>query len=81
MNTEGYKPMNKDEIEELMRLKGWTQTKLASELELSQGAIQRWVCGVRSPQGPASILMRMWLNEARESHKSNGHAKRKKAVA
>ncbi len=65
MNVEENR-MSPNEIAELMALKGWSQTRLAAELDLSQAAVQRWIGESRTPRGPASILMRMWLNKARE---------------
>lgn len=61
--------MNKAEIRELLELKGWTRTQLAYHLNLSENAINRWFVGDRNPSGPAVVLMRMWLVEAREQEK------------
>ncbi len=57
--------MKKAEILELLRLTGWSRTKLAAELDLTENSVNRWLAGNRFPSGPASILMRMWLEEAR----------------
>lgn len=57
--------MSKDEILELMRLNGWTRTKLAANLDMSENAIARWIIEDRHPSGAASILMRQWLDQAR----------------
>ena len=57
--------MKKQEIEELMRLKGWSMTRLAAALDLSEGAVRRWFNDERMPGGPACIVMRLWLREAR----------------
>lgn len=57
--------MDKCEIEELMRLKNWSPTRLAAELDLTTNAVYRWLNGGRVPGGPACILMRMWLAEVR----------------
>jgi DNA-binding transcriptional regulator YiaG len=57
--------MSTEEIRELMKLKGWTNTKLAAALDMSENGVKRWFVGDRHPSGPASILMRMWLDEAR----------------
>lgn len=63
--------MNPQEITELLELKGWSESKLASELDLSQYAVRTWLQKERTPSGPASKLMRMWLNEARRSAKKS----------
>lgn len=60
--------MTTDDILELMRLKEWSQTRLAAELDLSHAAVQRWLAESRAPRGPARILMRQWLNLARQEH-------------
>lgn len=57
--------MSKKEIKELMKLKDWSPSKLASELNLSEHAVYKWLNGDRIPSGPASILMEMWLTDAR----------------
>lgn len=56
------------EIRELMDLKDWSKTDLASALDLTENAVYRWLApgSVGSPRGPASILMRLWLQEARD---------------
>jgi transposase len=61
--------MNRAEIEELMSLRGWSKTKLAAELGLSEHVVYRWLKDERKAGGPASILMRMWLNESRAAKK------------
>ncbi len=61
--------MSKEEIVELMTLKDWSKAKLAAELDLGENIVYRWVNGERVPGGPATILMRMWLDEARKASK------------
>lgn len=58
-------PMKLNEILELMELKGWNQAELARRLELNPAAICRWFNGTHKPTGPARILLRLWLTEAR----------------
>lgn len=65
MNEKGKCRMNKAEILELLALKGWSRTRLASNLDMVENTVQRWIMGDRVPSGPAAILMRMWLDEAR----------------
>lgn len=63
--------MSKNEILELMKLRGWSRARLAAELDLSENIVYRWVISCdRVPGGPASILMRMWLEESRKGKKS-----------
>lgn len=64
----GKQSMKTDELRELMRLKGWSKTKLAAEMELTENAVHRWLSGERDPSGPAIVLVRLWLKEARENH-------------
>ena len=59
--------MKKAEILELMRLRGWTMVRLAAELDLTEAAIRRWINEERTPRGPAAILMRQWLADARRN--------------
>lgn len=58
--------MNKAEIIELLKVKGWTQAELSRQLDISEATISRWIEGTRQPLGPARVLIRIWLNEARE---------------
>lgn len=66
--------MSKQEIEELMELRGWSKSRLAAELDLGENIVYRWLHDDRVPGGPASILMRMWLNESR-AIRANGKKK------
>ncbi len=61
----GNRSMTKREIEELMRLKDWSRTNLASELDVTESSVHSWCSGRRVPGGPAVKLMRMWLEQAR----------------
>ena len=61
----GTTPMTLQEIQELMEIKGWNQAELARQLDLSEGAITRWLKGEHLPMGPTRILLRLWLAEAR----------------
>lgn len=59
--------MTQAEIRELMALREWTVTQLAYNLDLSKDAVSRWLGDDgHPPKGPASILMRMWLDQARK---------------
>ena len=66
--------MKKEEILELMDLKGWSRTKLASHLDVTEQSIFSWLSGRRTPSGPASILMRQWLDGARAEAKASASA-------
>lgn len=57
--------MNTDDILELLRLKGWSKRHLALQLGLSEDAVYRWFID-RKPGGPACLIMRHWLAEARK---------------
>ncbi len=70
MVSKGKSRMKPEEIQELMQLMGWTKTKLAAELDLSENAIHRWIEGDRNPSGPAVILMRLWLEAARKKREA-----------
>jgi DNA-binding transcriptional regulator YiaG len=63
-------PMSIEDIRELMALKGWRATHLAAALDLTETTVYRWLMGLGVPKGPARVLMRLWLEEARAS--SNG---------
>jgi len=61
-----YEPMKPADLSELMALRGWSKTRLAAELHLTEAAIHKWFRLGCVPDGPASILMRMWLEESRK---------------
>lgn len=61
-----YNPMPVSDIEELMRLRRWSEAKLAAELDVHQTTVHYWRSGRNLPSGPAKILMRIWLDESRE---------------
>jgi len=78
-NGKDYKRMEIEEIRELMILRKWSKTQLAAALDLAENAVYRWLDGSRNPQGPACILMKQWLTEARaQAQPKNG---RKKSLA
>lgn len=57
--------MTPSELKELLAVKEWTRTQLAAALDVSENAVHQWFSGRRNPGGPANILMRMWLAEAK----------------
>lgn len=57
--------MEKRDLLELLRLKNWSKTQLAGALDMTEAAIHSWFRGDRVPRGPAVVLMRLWLREAR----------------
>jgi DNA-binding transcriptional regulator YiaG len=59
--------VKKNDILELMRLKGWTQAELGRQLEAHESTVSLWISGQRNPRGPACKLMRQWLAEARKT--------------
>jgi transcriptional regulator with XRE-family HTH domain len=63
-----------EEVSELLAIKGWSRAKLAEELGVSVNWIDRWFMRDRNrePSGPACLLMRQWLADAR------GHAQTQK---
>lgn len=67
LNGKENQRMTKREILELMRLKGWSKARLAAELDLGENIVHRWLTEKdRAPGGPASVLMRIWLKDARK---------------
>jgi DNA-binding transcriptional regulator YiaG len=62
-------PMKPSEILELMRLRGWSQVQLATELEVKESTVSKWLNNENPPSGPARILIRLWLVQAREEAK------------
>jgi DNA-binding transcriptional regulator YiaG len=57
--------MSKKEIRELIDLKAWTQAELARQLDVDVATVCKWLSGENPVGGPARILMRQWLDEAR----------------
>jgi hypothetical protein len=66
-NGQEINRMRTEEIKELMELKGWTTTHLAFHLDLTANAVAIWLMrdNDKPVKGPASVLMRQWLNEER----------------
>lgn len=58
--------MSVAEIRELLELRQWKQRDLAQALELTEGAITRWLNGQNRPRGPAKQRLRQLLDEARK---------------
>jgi DNA-binding transcriptional regulator YiaG len=57
--------MTANDITDLLKLKGWSQVQLAGMLHVHESSVSLWLHGARNPTGPARILMRQWLDEAR----------------
>jgi len=74
MQPEPRARMTKADIEELLRIKGWSQRQLAAELDVTAGAVNRWLRGNRAIKGTASKMLRHLLREAQ------GRQKRKAAA-
>lgn len=71
INDIGIHRMKREEIAELLKLKGWSRTRLAAELDLTENTIQRWFMSENAVKGPASVLMRQWLDQCKsKSHNS-----------
>lgn len=60
-----HTPMKKEEILELLRLRGWNRERLAVEMCVSVAAIHKWIREGECPKSPASVLMGEWLERAR----------------
>jgi transcriptional regulator with XRE-family HTH domain len=58
--------MSAKEIRELLELRGWSQAELARQLGLHESSVSLWLTEGRTPRGPACILMRQWLIQARQ---------------
>lgn len=54
------------DLQELMRLKGWDQPEAAKNLGVSKMTISQWTRGTIQPRGPAKLLVARMLKEARE---------------
>lgn len=57
-------PLTPDEIRDIRRSLGLTQTQLAERMELTMDAIASWEIGRTSPTGPGRILLRLLKTEA-----------------
>lgn len=70
-----HTPITKSEILELLDLKGWSRERLAVEMCVSLSAIHKWVRDGECQTSPASVLLWIWLRDAREKLKNvNGRA-------
>jgi hypothetical protein len=59
--------MEKEEVAELLDLKGWSTARLADEMKVKEVTVERWLrIDKFRPAGPAEVLMRIWLREARQ---------------
>lgn len=61
----GDAPMVKEQILELMQLRGWSRMRLALELHVSLATVHSWIKDGAAPEGPPSLILRLWLREAR----------------
>jgi DNA-binding transcriptional regulator YiaG len=59
--------MNTKQVLELLVLKGWSKRHLAAQLCVSEDSIHRWFRARKVPHGPAVILLRHWLKQAKEA--------------
>lgn len=59
--------MTRKDILELLRLKKWSQGRLARELDTETSTVGRWIKGATSPNGGTRLILRQWLEEARAS--------------
>jgi len=55
------------DIRRLLKFRGWKQIELARALDVHKSLITHWLTGFRTPDGPAAILVRQWLNESRQT--------------
>jgi len=58
--------MNKEEINELLLLKGWTQAILAKKFDVSHVTVYYWCKGDTKPPAHTQKTMKKWLLEARK---------------
>lgn len=65
MRKQKENTLSRQEIEELMRLRGWSRTRLAVEMDVTENCVSRWIIGQPTVSGPAAILLRLWLEQAR----------------
>ena len=58
--------MAPEDIAELLRCRGWNRTDLAAALHVTENTVFQWFSARRRPSGPACLLMRRWLEDARK---------------
>ena len=58
--------MTTEEIKELIELREWRRRDLAQQLDVSEAAVFKWLREETKVRGPAGVLMRMLLDEARK---------------
>jgi len=61
----GDTPMQKEKILELMERRGWSRMRLALELHVSLATVHSWIKDGAAPEGPPSLILNVWLREAR----------------
>jgi DNA-binding transcriptional regulator YiaG len=47
-----------EDLRGLLARLGWSATRLACELEVSEDTVRRWLRGEHRPRGPARVLLR-----------------------
>ena len=69
--------MTSTEISELLKLREWSKTDLASRLHVTEAAVWKWYRLGNVPDGPTSVLLYEWLAEARAAAAKGGRRKEK----
>jgi len=54
--------MNAEQLTRMRQKRGWTQMRLAEELEVTRGAVSRWEAGQRAISRPMARLITLLLN-------------------
>jgi len=57
--------MTPADLLELLKLRGWSQARLARELHTEPSTVSRWASGKVPMSGATEILLRQWLEAAR----------------
>jgi predicted transcriptional regulator len=55
--------MTSKELSRALRQLGWTQARLAQVLDVTDGAVSRWLAGKRPIPGPVALAVRQILEE------------------
>lgn len=54
-----------EEVDELLLLRDWSYARLAAEMDVTEPTVRAWMSRANPITGPAGVLIRLWLSEAK----------------
>lgn len=53
----------KDDLQNLLKITGWTPTELAAQCKCCESTVRKWMCGLREPKGALLELLRLTVEK------------------